>query len=174
MQKRLKSIFRLILGCDMRLILLSILSVFLLSGCVSKKVLVKQDLVNEQALIHSKSVQIKDGTKAVVYIVATYLNEIKSKYISNSTNEQFLVGLYQPEKSALNANVEFVINDDANNTIVQKLQHDDKLLKLIPSYSSWNSYYLVEIKSQNTRTLKLEFITKEYKKTGINFKKNYL
>jgi hypothetical protein len=157
----------------MRLILVGIVSIFLLSGCVSKKILVEEDLVYEQALKSSKSVQIKDGKKIQAYIVTTYINLIDSPYVPKNTNEKFLISIYTPQKTSLSSEIEFSINEDVNNTIVQTLSLKDDILKVLPTFSSWNRYYYVEIEAQENKTIKVEFATEAYGKTGIVFNKNY-
>lgn len=146
---------------------------FIFSGCVSKKVLFEEDLRAEQALVNSKSVQIKEGEKVVAYLIVTYLNEIQSEYIPNTKNDKFLIALYKPQEVKDIGEIEFSINSDTNNTIVKKLEKDDKLLTILSNRSIWNSYYLLEIFPQKKRTLSVEFKAKEYQKTGVIFNKSY-
>lgn len=145
-----------------------------MSGCVSKKILVSDDLLFEQALIKSKSVRIQDANgKVVAYILATYINEVTNEIITDTNSERFFITIYQAQEASKIQDLHFTINGDSQNTHVQKLDPKDPLIAKFAKQNSWSDYFLVTSKKQNTRTILVEFLNKEHAKVGVNFSKNY-
>jgi hypothetical protein len=157
----------------MRVSFLLFCLVFLFSGCVSKKVLVQEDLVHEQALVNSKSVQIKKENKVIAYIVLTYLNQVDEKFVDEEF-DKFVVGVYTPLQDGFASQIEIVLNEDANTTLVEKLDYENKILEVIPSKNVWNTYYLVQSKKRKSKEIKVTFENEEFDKTSLVFRKDYL
>ena len=122
----------------------SILMSFFLVSCSSKSALKYFDKSDMEARAFQESKKgdyIENGSPKII-LWATYLNNVdKEKY---KKYEQFLVSIYTSNSEFQGINkldYSFRLNEKGS-FYIEKINKDDKLLKLI-SKNNWGEYYLV-------------------------------
>jgi hypothetical protein len=125
-----------------KVLILLFFTIFLI-GCSSKENFLHKTGIEEQALVNSKTIQLKEGEVTKAFVVVTYLNQIEEKYRKDNL-DKFIVGVYAPQKySKMLSKLKIYIDEEKEVTTIQKLSNDDERLKLLSSSNVWNTYYLV-------------------------------
>ena len=156
-------------------VFLSFVLTFFIFGCAKVTI---NDLdrtkAQELSIVNTRKGELSNQNNKI-FILATYLNPIKTSEI-DSSKEVFLVSIYlskKNDKSRTDNNPFYGIR--LNNTIlmddIKLLGKNSQLLKLIPIKNRWSKYYLLKFPKQKTKTLKLTFENKQHKKVNLTFSK---
>jgi len=160
--------------------MLKVVSLFLISffifGCSKGITIDKLDIdkTQELSIVNTKKGELTNQNSKI-FILATYLNPIKTSEIDKS-KENFLISIYlsrQDDKSKENNNPFYQVK--LNNSVfiddMKILNKKSKLLKLIPIKNRWSEYYLIKFPKQKTKTLKLTFENEQHNKVNLTFSK---
>jgi len=176
----------------------TLLSVALLTSCVSKKQKILIDNYNKEIAHHKKllkteKAQLYNGQLTKAVLTATYLNE-KTLDIHDASDERFMIGIYVEPAESIDTN-DTNTTEDANSTCIpkesnstimdgykitlngkapksiQKLQENDPRLKSIPFTSDWSQFYLITFPHKSGDRLKLIFESDLYGKAELKFAK---
>jgi len=162
--------------------MLKVVSLFLISffifGCSKGITIDKLDIdrIQELSIVNTKKGELTNQDSKI-FILATYLNPIKTSEIDDS-KENFLVSIYlsrQVDKSKENNNpfYQVKLNDNIFIDDMKILDKKSKLLKLIPIKNEWSEYYLIKFPKQKTKTLKLTFENEQHNKVNLTFSKEF-
>ena len=135
----------------MKLLLLSsLVSLALLSGCSSKFERYTLDDTKERAASSYDIGQIVHNEKIKIMMSAVYLNEVYPEYDNDSAH--FVVGIYSKKPITLYIGEKRAEDGDDGYTLTlgevladsySKLDEDDQLIDLLPVNTSWAEYYFV-------------------------------
>lgn len=157
-------------------IFLSFIVLFFIFGCSKNITIDKLDpqRVQELSMVNTAKGELANQNSKI-FILATYLNPIKTSEIDNS-KENFLVSIYlSKENSNLKENnnpfYQIRLNDTVFMDDIEILDKNSKILKLIPIKNRWSEYYLIKFPIQKTKTLKLTFENEQHKKVDLIFSK---
>ena len=137
-------------------------------GCSQSATAVfKKEPIYAQNLQYTKigKLIVKDEVKALVNI--TYLNSVDSLKWNNG-NQNFLVGIYIPNKVNENYNLQLNDNNCTNSNIVQK---SDNLYKNIAFKNHWADYYIFNFNDIEGKTIKLVYSDDKGNSIAITFVK---
>ena len=151
---------------------------FFLVGC-SKNITIDKlnpQRVQELSIVNTTKGEL-ENQNSKIFILATYLNPIKTSEIDNS-KENFLVSVYlskKNDKSKENNNpfYQVKLNDTVTIDDIEILDKKSKILKLIPIKNRWSEYYLIKFPKQKTKTLKLTFENEQHNKVNLIFSKEF-
>ncbi len=151
---------------------------FFLVGC-SKNITIDKlnpQRVQELSIVNTAKGEL-ENQNSKIFILATYLNPIKTSEIDNS-KENFLVSVYlskKNDKSKENNNpfYQVKLNDTVTIDDIEILDKKSKILKLIPIKNRWSEYYLIKFPKQKTKTLKLTFENEQHNKVNLIFSKEF-
>ena len=132
--------------------------------------------VQELSIVNTAKGEL-ENQNSKIFILATYLNPIKTSEIDNS-KENFLVSVYlskKNDKSKENNNpfYQVKLNDTVTIDDIEILDKKSKILKLIPIKNRWSEYYLIKFPKQKTKTLKLTFENEQHNKVNLIFSKEF-
>ncbi len=125
-----------------------VMSVIVLAGCSSKEHdamlgSFEQRMQQSQMLQQSEKLLIKDANETLLAITATYLNG-KMSLEDNTTNEQFIVGLYSVTGDEIAPSDINLTLDGQEPLASNKLEEGDSMLSGIPAANQWFVYYRLE------------------------------
>ena len=152
------------------------IAVFIIIGC-SKNITIDQlDMQKVQELSMVNTVQGELTNKnSKVFILATYLNPIKTAEIDNA-KENFLISIYLSKekddiKSDNNPFYKVFLNDTVLLDDIKRVNKKSKILKIIPIKNRWSEYYFLSFPKQKRKKLKLTFENREHKRVNLIFSK---
>jgi hypothetical protein len=154
-----------------KVFILLFFTIFLI-GCSSKENFLHKTGVEEQALVNSKTIQLKEGKVIKAFVVVTYLNQVEEKYRKDNL-EKFIVGIYAPQKyNQILSKLKIYVGKEKEAGTMQKLANNDERLKLLSSSNVWNTYYLVTAPKVVAKTVTL-FFEGDFSPASVIFSKKY-
>lgn len=151
--------------------------ILLLLGCSHKKEdALLQKFVSKsdyhKKLQKTEKVQLYEQNVTKATLAATYLFD--STFENNDTrDEKFIVGIYleDDEPSAFNRYGYHLTLDGQEPIKIEKISHNDIVLKDISFISEWASYTLVTFPHNNKKHFDLTFRHEQYGKGKLHFAK---
>jgi len=159
-------------------ILYILIVVISLVGCTQKKNIYAKptDTVKEQALTQAQKVVIRDGENIKAFVVITKIDKIKYETVIKDNNkERFVVGIHiqSDANKDLYNEISFSIN---GKKIVKPMSLDlkDPILKIVPAFTPWSKYFLVESPRDETkRGVVFGMVMSDFKPISVNFNDSY-
>ncbi len=152
---------------------------FLFTGCSQKlnEYAKPTDILQEQALISTQKVIIKEKNSAEAYLTVTHLNQIEQDKIKiDKDTESFLIGVYIPTEH--NKKDIFGISAVKINGVVENhiklLKYENPILSIISFKNPWSIYLLVEApKDYSKKGVDIEISIENLGSTKLNFYDSY-
>ncbi len=159
-------------------IMLIFITLFIFLGCSNKENMyaTPADIIKEQALTQSQKVVIKEGNEIKAFVVVTYINKIKHELVSDDKKiDKFIVSIHVPsdgDKSLYNQ-VIFRVNSIKIKDVTE-LNNKDKILNILPVYTQWSKYFLVEVPHDYTkRGILFSTTVAKFKTVNVKFQDSY-
>ncbi|NOQ31539.1 MAG: hypothetical protein GQ570_10485 [Helicobacteraceae bacterium] len=124
---------------------------------------------SEKAISSLQSATIKDNKKTTVIFSAININTVTDK---REDYENFLISIYLEDKdySEELMSKSLTLNSKAP-LVVQELDENSTLLKLMPIKNRWSRYYEVMFTSEKSEKLNLIYQTYDKKMASLTFQK---
>ncbi len=150
--------------------------IIFLSGCSQKSTFLREDVIEQSAVVNTKKGELYSSLEIKASITATYLNATLKKF-KNNPNEMFLISIFIENDSSeknrhglYNSNYDLTLN--GNRAIkIKELNFKDDLIKITPVRNRWSTYYLVEFDKQKSQKLKMVFKSDLYGVVVLEFLK---
>jgi len=158
---------------------LAFITIFLISGCISKEEQALMDVYLEnktynQKLQKTEKVQLYNTDEEVtkVLVTATYLYKQKAKE-TKKEDEVFVVGVYVEESDIENFSEEgFSLSLDGKSAkSIQMLEETSPYLEDISFVAPWTQFYLVHFTHTSKKSFNLLFTSELYGKGTLQFAK---
>lgn len=146
-----------------------LIAIFLLffSGCrLYHEIL--YDSIKERGIQATKKGEIIVDNEVKAIIVATDLNMLEN--IKDAKKESFIVGIYLSLNKELSNHKEPLFFGNKKEAIsIKKVSNNEDILKKIPTFSKWSSYYLVNFANDDNKSFVLDVMIKEIGNCSLNF-----
>jgi hypothetical protein len=151
----------------------------LFTGCSQKlnEYAKPTDILQEQALISTQKVIIKEKNSAEAYLTVTHINQIEQEKIKLDKNtEVFLIGVYIPtehkQKDIFDISTVKINGTIENN--IRVLKYDNPIVSIISFKNPWTIYFLVEApKDYNKKGVDIEISVENLGSAKLNFYDSY-
>ncbi len=152
---------------------------FLFTGCSQtlNEYAKPTDILQEQALISTQKVIIKEKNSAEAYLTVTHLNQIEQDKIKlDKDTEAFLIGVYIPteHKKKDIFGISTVKINDTKISSLKLLKYENPILSIISFKNPWSTYILVKApKDYNKKGVDIEILVENLGSTKLNFYDSY-
>jgi len=151
----------------MKLILLSAITSFLLTGCGNKNAFTALNLTpqQEKAIEYTKSDKLVSGDNVGGFFSAVYLNNILSDIDENT--QEFYISVYLKNGYQ---NLQFSLSGQKA-TEIQELDETNKFTSFLTSQNEWSKNYHIVFSNINNNDLNLSIYTDQFSSGQLMFPK---